>query len=275
MLFRSIGAQRAVNGGQPVTDLDREHANIGARVLNNPIFKQFAASQIGAENLESIMFGRRGDPTAIAAATNRIGFFRADAAGQGPRMSSDSLRQFSQNVYQNLYGPDANLDEMHGFGAVASGEMMETLFQQGRLPQALGALPAAERVKALSATSRSDKTMNELARQFGHSELMSRDKDYATATEEEQKIMLNDKLPQFRQRLDSTFAEIDRFKSKDPRAKSAEEIEQLDGFGLAANALDAKQVSRAVKSYNGAVSAIREIFGDNGNPNAQIGRAHV
>lgn len=265
-----IGAQRFVNGGLPVTDLDREHANIGARVLNNPIFKQFAASQIGAENLEGIMFGRRGDPTAIAAATNRIGFFRPDAAGQGPRMSSDSLKQFSQNVYQNLYGEDANLGEMHGFGAVASGEMMETLFQQGRLPQSIGALSAADRVKALSRTKRDDKTMNELARQFGHSELMSRDAAYASASEEEQKIMLADKLPSFRQRLDATFKEVDKFQAKDPRAKSAEEIEQMNGFGLAANALDAKNVSRAVKEYNGAVSAIREIFGDNGNPNAPI-----
>lgn len=265
-----LGAQRLVNGGQPITDLDREHANIGARVLNNPIFKQFAASQIGAENLEGLMFGRRGDPTAIAAATNRIGFFRADAAGHGPRMSSDSLKQFSQNVYQNLYGEDANLAEMHGFGAVASGEMMETLFQQGRLPQSIGALSAADRVKAISRTKRDDKTMNELSRQFGHSELLSRDAAYASASEEEQKIMLADKLPSFRQRLDSTLNEVDKFQAKDPRAKSAEEIEQMSGFGLAANALDAKQVSRSLKDYNGAVSAIREIFGDNGNPNAPI-----
>lgn len=265
-----LGWQRFINGGQPITDLDREHANVGARVLNNPIFKQFAAAQIGAENLEGIMFGRRGDPTAIAAATNRIGFFRADAAGQGPRMSAESLKQFSQNVYQNLYGEDANLAEMRGFGAVASGEMMETLFQQGRLPQSIGALSAADRVKAISRTKRDDKTMNELSRQFGHSELMSRDAAYASASEEEQKIMLADKLPSFRKRLDSTLSEVDKFQAKDPRAKSAEEVEQLEGFGLAANALDAKNVSRAVKEYNGAVSAIREIFGDNGNPNAPI-----
>lgn len=265
-----LGVQRGGNGGQPITDLDREHANIGARVLNNPIFKQFAASQIGAENLEGLMFGRRGDPTAIAAATNRIGFFRPDAGGQGPRMSADSLQQFSQNVYQNLYGPDANLDEMHGFGATASGEMMETLFQQGRLPQSIGALSAADRVNTLSKTKRDDKTMNKLARQFGHSELTARDAAYAGASEEEQKIMLADKLPGFRERLDSTFTEIDKFKDKDPRSKSAEEIQQLSGFGLASNAIDAQSVSKAVKDYNGAISAIREIFGDNGNPGAPI-----
>lgn len=265
-----IGGMRAVNGGQPITDLDREHANVGARVINNPIFKQFAASQIGAEALEGVLFGSRGDPAAIAASTNRIGFFRADPAGHGPRMSAASLNQFSQSVYQNLYGPDANLADMHGFGAVAGGEMMETLFQQGRLPQSIGALSAADRVKAVNRTKRDDRTMNALAQQFGHSELLARNAAYASASEEEQKIMLADKLPEFRKRLDSTFSEIDKFSAKDSRAKSAEEIHQLSGFGLAANALDAKNVSRAVKEYNGAVSAIREIFGDNGNPNAPI-----
>lgn len=266
-----LGWQRFMNGGLPVTALDREHANIGAQVLNNPIFKQFAASYIGPENLEGIMFGRRGDPTAVAAATNRIGFFRADAAGHGPRMSAESLKQFSQNLYNNLYGENANLDEMHGFGGIATAEMMETLFQQGRLPQSIGALSAADRVKVLGgARRRDDRVMTDLARQFGHSELSARDASYVTATEEEQKRMLADKLPTFKTRLEDTFKEIDKFSAGDRRAMSAESIQQLPGFSLAANALDAKQVSRAVKDYNGAVSAIREIFGDNGNPNAPI-----
>jgi hypothetical protein len=265
-----LGFQRVVNGGQELTRLDREHANVGAAVLNNPIFKQFAAAQIGAENLEGIMFGRRGDPTALASAASRVGFFRPDAATGGRRMSSESLQQFSQNMYQNLYGPDANLDEMHGFGAVASGEMMDVLFQQGRLPQSIGALKPADRVKAIGRGKRDDKTMTSLAQQFGHSELMERDYDYANASDEERKIMLADKLPEFKKRLGDTFSEIDKYKAGDKRAKSAEEIEQMEGFGLAANALDAKNVSKAVKEYNGAVSAIREIFGDNGNPNAPI-----
>jgi ribosomal protein S20 len=265
-----IGMQRLMNGGQPVTQLDREHANTGAQVLNNPLFKSFAAAQIGAENLEGIMFGRRGDPTAIASATNRIGYFRQDAATGEKRMSADSLQQFSHNVYENLYGKDANVDEMRGSGAVAAGEMMDTLFQQGRLPQSLGALTPAERVKAVSQTKRDDKTMTRLAEQFGHKELMERDFDYANATEEEQKLMLHDKLGGYKDRLTKTFNEIDKYKANDPRAKSAEEIEQLEGFGLGANSLDAQRTSRAIKEYNGAIAAMREIFGDNGQSNAPV-----
>jgi hypothetical protein len=265
-----LGFQRLINGGQPISQLDREHANTGAQVLNNPLFKAFGASMIGAENLEGIMFGSRGDPTALASATNRIGYFRPDAATGEKRMSADSLQQFSQNVYENLYGQDANLNEMRGFGAVASGEMMDTLFQQGRLPQSLGALSAADRVKAVSQTKRDDKTMTKLAEQFGHSELMERDLDYANATEEERKIMLDDKLGGYKDRLTKTFNEIDKYKTNDPRAKSAEEIEQLEGFGLGANAIDAQRTSRAIKEYNGAIAAMREIFGDNGQSNAPV-----
>jgi hypothetical protein len=265
-----LAAQQIANGGKPITQLDREQANTGARVLNNPIFKQFAASQIGAETYEGLMFGRRGDPSATAAAANRIGFYRADAATGDSRMSENSTRQFSQNVYQNMYGPDANLNEMRGFGAVASGEMMEHLFQKGQLPQALGALTPAERVKAMSASKRDDKTITRLAEQFGHDDLMSRNFDYANATEEEQKIMLADKMGDYKKRISSTFQEIDRHTAKDPRAKSVSEIEQMDGFSTAANAVDAQRTTKALKDYTGSIAAIREIFGDNGQENAPV-----
>lgn len=267
---RLLGVRSVMNGGQPITQLDREQAQVGAQVFNNPVFKAFAASQIGAENLEDIMFGRRGDPAAIASATNRIGFFRGDAATGDRRMSERSLESFSQNVYQNLYGPDANIDEMHGFGATASGAMMEDLFQKGRLPQSLGNMTAAERVKAISGAQRDDKTMQRLAENFAHSDLMERDYDYSNATAEEQKVMLADKVGDYKQRLTKTFDEIDKFKAGDPRAKSAEEIEQLEGFGSAANAVDAQRTSKVIKEYNGALAAIREIFGDSGQANAPV-----
>jgi len=265
-----LAVQQIANGGQPITQLDREHANTGASVLNNPVFKQFAASQIGADTYEGIMFGSRGDPAAIAGAAQRIGFYRADAATGDRRMSEDSLKQFSQNVYQNLYGPDANINEMRGFGAQSTGEMMEHLFQKGQLPQALGALSPAERVKAMSAAKRDNKTITRMAEQFGHEDLMTRDFDYANATEEERKIMLDDKLGDYKKRISSTFEEIDKHTAKDPRAKSVSEIEQMDGFSVAANAVDATRTSKTLKDYNKVIASIREIFGDNGQANAPV-----
>jgi len=267
---RMMGIQSILNGGKAPTKLDREQANTMASVVNNPVFKAVASQAIGPENLEGLMFGRRGDPAAIAAATNKIGFYRNDAATGGKRMSEKSQEQFSSQLYDNMYGKNANLDEMHGFSAGQTGEMMESMFQQGRLPQSMGSMSAAERVNIMSGAKRDDKTMSKLAEEFGHRDLMDKDTDYANATREEQKVMLADKKGGYEEKLKTTFGEIDKFKSGAKGAKSAEEIEQLEGFSSAANAVDAQRTSKVLKEYNGSVAAIREIFGDNGKSNTPM-----
>lgn len=264
-----LGINSLLNGGQPITQLDRENANVGAAVVNNPLFKQFGAAMIGAENLEGLMFGRRGDPTALAAAVNRMGYYRQDATGNR-RMSAESQQQFSAEMYENMFGEGANINEMRGFGAVAAGTIAEDLFQRGMLPKSMGAMSAADRVKLISQSKRDDKTVSRLAEEFGHRDLMARDEDYANATAEEQKIMLADKLDTYKGRLNKTFTEIDKYRAGDPRAKSAEEIEQMDSYGVVANAVDAQRTSKTVKEYTGAIASIREIFGDSGRSNAPI-----
>lgn len=264
-----IGIQSFLSGGAPITQLDRENANTGAAVLNNPLFKQFGAAMIGAENLEGLMFGRRGDPTALAAAVNRMGYYRQDATGNR-RMSAESQQQFSTEVYENLFGDDANINEMRGFGAVAAGTLAEDLFQRGMLPKSMGAMSAADRVNLISKSKRDDATVSRLADDFAHRDLMERDEDYASATSEEQKIIRADKLGDYKSRLNKTFSEIDKYRADDPKAKSAAEIEQLDAYGFVANAVDAQRTSKTVKEYTGAVAAIREIFGDSGRGDAPI-----
>lgn len=264
-----LGINSLLNGGQPVTQLDRENANTGAAVLNNPLFKQFGAAMIGAENLEGLMFGRRGDPTALASAVNRMGYYRQDATGNR-RMSAESQQQFSAEMYENMFGEDANINEMRGFGAVAAGTLAEDLFQRGMLPKSMGAMSAADRVKLISQSKRDDKTITRLAEEFGSRDLMARDEDYANATVEERKLMLADKLDSYKGRLTNTFSEIDKYRANDPKAKSAEEIEQLDAYGLVSNAVDAQRTSKTVKEYTGAIAAVREIFGDSGRSGAPM-----
>ena len=266
-----VGFESFVNGGLQPTQLDREHAQIGATVFNNPMFKGFAAANMpgGQEALEGLMFGRGGDPAAIASATGRIGFYRPDAMG-GKRMSADGMEMFSTQLHSQLYGENANLDEMRGFGAHATGEMMQELFQHGRLPRSIGSLSPANRVKALSASKRDDKTMQALAEDYAHHELMQHDYDYASATAEERKTMLGGKVDGYRKKLDTVFQEADKFRANDPRAKNAADIEQLGGFSMAANAVDASRTGKVLKDYNGAIKAIRELFGDNGKSNAPV-----
>jgi hypothetical protein len=266
-----LGFERFVNGGKPITQLDREHAEAGGAVFNNPLFKAFAENVVpgGREGLEGIMYGRKGDPEAIARATGQIGFYRPDATG-GKKMSAESMETFSTQLHNELYGDNANLDEMHGYGGHRTAEMMNALFQEGRLPQSMGSLSAADRVKALSASKRDDKTMTALAKDYAHRDMMEHDYDYAAATAEERKGMLDGKVDSYKGKLDTVFQEADKFKNNDPRAKSAAEIEQLSGFSTAANGVDAQRTSKVLKDYNGAIKAIQEMFGDNGKANAPV-----
>jgi len=261
------------NGGLPPTQLDREQAQTGAGVYNNPLFKGFAASMIGGprphETVEDVMYGTKGDPTAIASAVGHMGFYRPDAMG-GRQMSGESMRSFSTQLYDQLYGDNAKVEDMHGFGGHATGAMMQELFQQGQLPRSIGSLSAADRVRAISSAKRDDATMQSMVDDFAHNDLLQHDYDYANATAEERKVMLADKRDGYKTKLEGVFKEADKFRENDPRAKSAAEIEQLSGFSSAANGIDAQRTSKVVKDYAGAVNAIRELFGDNGKSNAPI-----
>lgn len=259
---------RAMVTDAPATQLNREQANMFASVANNPIAKAVMASVVGPENLEAVMFGRKGDPSALANASNKINFFRRDTTG-GTRMSAQSMEEFSQNLYENLYGEAANADDMHGFMAGQTSSVVENLFQRGQLPKSMGEMSAAERVQLMSSSQRDDATMTRLARQFGHNEMMKQE-SYAAATTEERKGMLDKNLDTYKGRLQNTFQEIDRFNSGDPRAKGAGEIEKMDGYGMAARNVDSQRVAKVAKEYTGALDAIRDIFGDNGQGNAPV-----
>jgi hypothetical protein len=265
---RFLGLRSLVTDA-PATDLNKEQANQFAALANNPFAKAIAGSMIGPENLEALMFGRKGDPAALAGSTSKMGFFRRDPATGDKRMSAQSMEQFSKDIYSQLYGKDADLGDMHGFMASQTGTLMENLFQRGALPKALGNMSAADRVKAIGAGSRDDATMNRLARDFGHTEML-KDEKYAKATQIEQQKMLDANVDKYKTRLDKTFTEIDKFRNNDPRAKSAQEIEKMEGFGLASANVDAQRVSGVAKKYLGAIDAVREIFGDSGRGDAPM-----
>lgn len=264
---RMLGLRSLVTDA-PATKLNREQASQFAAMLNNPIAKAVMGSVVGPENLEAVMFGRKGDPNALDAAATRMNFFRRDTMG-GTRMTAQSMSEFSTNLHAHLYGEGANLGDMHGFMAGQTGQLVENLYQRGALPQALGQLSPAERVRAISENGRDERTMKRLAEQFGHSEMMKQD-SYSQATTEERKKMLDARMPEFTKRMENTFGEIDRFRAGDRRAKSAQDIEKMEGYGLAARNVDAVRVGEVAKKYTGAIDAVREIFGDNGRADAPM-----
>lgn len=267
-----LGLMSAFTGGK-ATEMNRQHADFYAGILNNPIAKTVLSGFFGAETLEGFMFGKRGDPAQLAAVTSKIGFFRQAPTGFG-RMNAQDMEQFTQGLHGALYGPEANIDDMRGLMAGQAGQLMEHLFQRGALPQSIGALSPADRVRLLN-QNRDNAVLERVAREFGHREMM-KDSTYAAKTEQEQQQDIEARLPEFRGRISRTFTEIDAFDkrrdrlSPEAREKESRAIEDSEEYKAIAANVDAKRVGQTLKDYAGAVSAVREIFGDNGNPNAPM-----
>ena len=375
---RLVGMASAV-AGQPLSDMSKKQAAFAASAINHPITKALLGSVMGPENLEGITHGQKGDVSALAASTNRIGYFRKGPSGKD-RMSAGEMGDFTQNMYRELYEPDGNVDEMvsgatagkaasvkqlqkaagkehlkfvknaeietrltdgadveetaqkqkevsrlykkyvaggketdvkkqatavtkiedavaesnvlkrdetsvgqlktaaetagrrgmHGFSAGQAASLQDDLYQRGMLPKALGAMTPAERVKMIQQTTpRDDASMTDMARKYGHKELM-KDSSYAKLDSTEQSSRLDKELKTFKDKLANTLKEVDKTSSGAKGAKSAVSIEGLDGMDMLGSRVDAKRSGAALKSYSGAVAAVREIFGANGNSNAPM-----
>ena len=168
-------------------------------------------------------------------------------------------------------------NEMHGFMAGQVGQIADNMLQRGMLPQSLGSMTAADRARAINATPMDEETVNRLSREAAHRDLSRHDnisdeaKKYQqmTATEKEEHLDKGGADP-YKRELEATRKEIEKTATGASGAKSATELESLKGFDALAGNSDAKRSADKIKEMTGAVAAVRDIFGDNGNPNAPM-----
>lgn len=163
----------------------------------------------------------------------------------------------------------APLKRMHGFMAGQVGEMQKQLFEEGRLPQSLGDMTAAERFGVVAGTERDDETMRRMARKMARQEL-EKDDTFKTMSKEQQDSLIETKLPETLQTLEKTEKEAKKFAAGDSDAMSIEELEKQGGMNLMTVDADAKRMGTTLEKYSGTLAAVRQIFGDNGNPNAPV-----
>lgn len=377
---------------QPITDLNRQQAHQVASFINHPqsIIKPILGALLGPENLEAVMFGQRGDPSALAGAANRIGYYRQDPATGNRRISTQSLQDFSQGLYSTLYEPTGNMENlaaqardssdaatqataitklkraakaehetlisdediaakitdqlgeeqvgqiyrkyqpsgkaetkaerikeilkfdnairdtgvlasdetsvgslqrraeqaavqsMHGFMAGQAGQVAEHLFQRGMLPQSIGALSAAERVKVLSEETLDDDTHTRLSKELARRDLLEnkKDKEFTDAVlsnnvaKQEEILSKPEILDDYKGRITRSLDQIKKRQADTAAgpvsAAEAEKLLSADGMGSVAANVDAKRSGQVIKKHTEALAAVREIFGDNGNPNAPV-----
>lgn len=147
-MYQAMSAFRARNSNRSMTPLQQAQLNTFAGMATSPYFMGPMEALLGAQTAEDTFFGRRGSATRLATAANRIGFYRSDAVTGKDRMSDESLSAFSSQVYSNLYGPGADLNDVSGFSAGRVGDLMTDLAQRGVLPASMSKLSTSERRRA-------------------------------------------------------------------------------------------------------------------------------
>ena len=165
-------------------------------------------------------------------------------------------------------------DEMHGFMAGQVSQVAENLAQRGVLPPSIGALSAKDRVGAIAETKLDEATIDRLARTMAERDLEKSDTEAGrlyreAASPDERKAEVDKVIDSYKLGIKDTQSEAERF-ARGESSKSAEEVLQgMGGEALAGN-VDASRTASKLKSYTDSLSAVRDIFGDNGNPNAPM-----
>ena len=147
-IYRNLAGMQSRAFGSEPSPLQRAHLKTFAGVINNPVAMGIAEMLLGPQNAEDLFFGRRGSAVRLANAANKVGLYRTDSITGRDRMSEESLKMFSEQVYSNLYGPAADLNDVSGFSAGRVGDLMTDLSARGLLPASMSKLGAKERQRA-------------------------------------------------------------------------------------------------------------------------------
>jgi hypothetical protein len=247
LMFQQFQGIRRQSTNTPLSPMGARQLNNLAGTVNSEFGMMMAEMVLGPQNTEDFFFGRRGDPVQLQRAINQIGFYRPDAVTGADQMSGETLQQFSNQIYSNLYGPDADLNDISGLSAGRVGTMMSDLARRGLLPQSMSKMGAGQRAKELT-----DASVQKVIANFA-----TDDFSFGPNPEDKRKLTADES-----QKLQTAL------KENAPLA----EIEKLTGGSEAIRKIDATRVSNSLKGYSEAVKAVRQIFGDNGMSNAPMGQ---
>lgn len=216
--------------GRPDSPRRREQINQATELVAGlaPILSQVAPEAF------DMAHGGRGSALVLAQALHRSGQNAVDPVTGRVGRSTDTTKLLTREIFDKLYGPNANLADMKGIGAGSAGLVLEQLQHRGVAGVSVGALSDRERLQLIAGADSMD---------------------------------LGDRLG-----VHSSKIREQSLEAKKQLASGDVDMTKLDA-GLSAGILgsfDADRMKNKLKDMSGAISAMRDIFGDAGNPNAPI-----
>lgn len=268
-------ARAGGDAGAEATRRLQKAANMEDRRVVTDADVQSRLENTGATNVESLYKKYVQGGTATDTATQAKELTRFDRAIKESKVLGTEEATVGQLETAAFKQPTA---EMHGLTAGQASQLMENLFQRGALPPGVGNLSAKDKVGAIAETKLDEATLDRLAETMARRQLQEKNEVGAggkrfsdmTSTEQQEEIKKVSTAPGgLRDQINATKAEADKF-AAGTSDKSVEDIMQMTGGSALAGNVDASRTSSRLKEYADSVAAVRDIFGDNGNPNAPM-----
>ena len=252
---QTIGGFRQLLSGRPLNEIEQAQNFRMASGFSK--FLPMLTNILGPDMIDQL-HGSRGSATVFAQQLHQALRTGYDPITHAAGYSGESAGKIAQHVFEQTFGPGADITAMKGISAGQAGMLSNELQMRGLLGQPLGLLsPDAQR--SLLPKQLSTDTINRLAEQLPAI----------------QEILRNDGTPN-EDVLAKARADIQETHAKlvDPTVKmTAEDMgdaDKLPGAQDIIRAGDAARIGQRLKNMSGAVKAMRDIFGDMGNPNAPM-----
>jgi hypothetical protein len=149
-IFERLKGLRSRFDKTALTPLGEAQLRNSAQYVNNDLSQALLNATVGPQVMEDLFFGQRGSREMLGRSVANIGFYRPDAVTGRARMTEKSLETFTNQIYSNLYGPDADLNDISGFSAGRTGTIMTDLARRGLLPASISRLTPEERRRSIS-----------------------------------------------------------------------------------------------------------------------------
>jgi len=259
------GAQRLMTGKAPTVAQQRQSFQMANQLQGvMPYLSMF----LGPEMVEQLM-GPQGSATMMAQSMHRgLRQYRDPRTG-GLGVQGETAGQMATEIYEQLYGAGADIQDMRGLTAGQTGRMFEELANRGMAGPTFGELNQEDRLRQIAATSFAEGTQRRVAENRLRSEGRAVTVDSMEAMQSE---IFGERDPDTGQRVAGPNSTVGRI--RDAAANNNLDMRALEEFGAGTEELlsagAAQRIGSRLKNLSGAVSAMRDIFGDMGRPNAPM-----
>ena len=199
------------------------------------------ASLVGDEMFDE-MSGKSGSAMIMGKSLHRAGFHTTDSATGRTGQSADTINALGEEIFANQFGTPEARRRMRGLKAGGAGALFEEMSRRGLTGGSIGDQSIEERVRLLASQPElTDEQIQRIAKRSGKT------------TED----------------VKADQAEIKR-QATSGKPLDMAKIEQLGTMGEQLRTFDAKRAGRKLEDMSGAISAMKDIFGDMGHPNAPM-----